>query len=236
MLSQSVVDQEMMPRAKGMLGVPTFSALSLGLLPEVNASAIGLPEILPGVLARVTVEFVARLFPATQVAHLEANLPCVIEALKAAGLTDAPMVLAALGTIRAEAETFAPLCEQPSVFNTSSGGHAFDLYDRKPGLGNQGAPDGARFCGRGFVQLTGRANYEQYGALTGLDLVNHPELACEAGPAATLLARFLADRQDRIRKAIASGNMAQARRLVNGGTNGLARFAAVVEGGMKLLA
>lgn len=50
-----------------------------------------------------------------------------------------------------------------------------------------GTDDGSRFIGRGLAQVTGRANYEQLGKLTGLpladqpDLVNQPEHALECG-------------------------------------------------------
>ena len=44
-------------------------------------------------------------------------------------------------------------------------------------LGNTQAGDGARFHGRGFVQLTGRANYSKAENLTGQPLLNNPPLA-----------------------------------------------------------
>lgn len=204
------------------------------ILPLLHATALDIPEL--SRLARITPALVARIFPETPHGNIAANLPLVLSALAAAGLTDTPMLLAALGTIRAEAESFLPLTEQPSRFNTSPSGHPFDLYDHRAALGNQGPPDGARFCGRGFVQLTGRANYSHYAVCTGLPLLSTPELAAEPGPAATLLARFLADRQDRIRRALTAGDLAQARRLVNGGYNGLDRFASAVHLGAGLLA
>src|ERR1035437_5975070 len=43
------------------------------------------------------------------------------------------------------------------------------------------------FIGRGFVQLTWRANYEKAGALIGVDLVAHPELALQPDIAAKIL-------------------------------------------------
>jgi predicted chitinase len=46
-------------------------------------------------------------------------------------------------------------------------------------LGNTAAGDGARFHGRGFVQLTGRANYTRAGKFLKIDLVNHPDRAKE---------------------------------------------------------
>ena len=202
------------------------------VLPLVYATAIDIPT-LP--FARVTPELVTHIFPQTPLAHIQANLPPILAALIAAGLTDTLMLLAALGTIRAEAESFQPLTERPSLLNTSPGGQPFDLYDHRVELGNQGPPDGARFCGRGFVQLTGRANYAHYGTCTDLPLVSNPDLAAQSGPAATLLARFLSDRQQHIRGALASGDLSRARRLVNGGSNGLDRFVSAVTLGTRLL-
>jgi putative chitinase len=44
-------------------------------------------------------------------------------------------------------------------------------------MGNRpGTDDGFNFRGQGFSQTTGRDEYERLGKLTGLDLVNHPEL------------------------------------------------------------
>lgn len=56
--------------------------------------------------------------------------------------------------------------------------------------------DGERYRGRGFIQLTGRYNYEQMqrqlAGEPGVDLVNHPEAAGSVGVAAKVLAAFLA--------------------------------------------
>ena len=41
------------------------------------------------------------------------------------------------------------------------------------------AGDGARFHGRGFVQLTGRANYQRAGKFLKVDLVGNPDRAKE---------------------------------------------------------
>jgi putative chitinase len=44
-------------------------------------------------------------------------------------------------------------------------------------MGNRpGTDDGFNFRGQGFSQTTGRDEYERLGKLTGLDLLNHPEL------------------------------------------------------------
>ena len=51
----------------------------------------------------------------------------------------------------------------------------FKQYDQR--LGNHHKGDGARYKGRGFIQLTGRDNYRRAGKALGLPLEDRPELA-----------------------------------------------------------
>ena len=74
------------------------------------------------------------------------------------------------------------------------------------------------------MQLTGRANYEAYGAKIGYDLAADPDAANAPEIAALLLAVFLADKADAFRAAVAAGDLAAARKLVNGGSHGLTEF------------
>jgi len=210
--------------ADGVVGPNTATALGLAAIPSV-------PSAIPG----VTVQVVSQMFPVTPIGNIKTNLPPVLDALVSAVLTDKAMVLMALGTIRAETESFLPISEGQSRFNTSPSGHPFDLYDNRQDLGNIGAPDGANFRGRGFIQLTGRFNYTRYGHEIGADLVANPELANDTQIAAKLLAKFLADSEDRIREALAGNDLATARRLVNGGRNGLDRFTDAFNRGMQLI-
>jgi putative chitinase len=53
-------------------------------------------------------------------------------------------------------------------------------------LGNTEAGDGARYKGRGFIQITGKANYANAGQALGIDLVNNPELAARPDVAAKI--------------------------------------------------
>ncbi|MBC7918660.1 MAG: peptidoglycan-binding protein [Rhodoferax sp.] len=180
----------------------------------------------PGPLAReLKLEWVQRLFPATKPANISRYLPYVAAALDAMRLTDQPMVCAALATIRAESEGFLPISEFQSQFNTAPGGAPFALYDDpKKKLGNSQPGDGASFKGRGFVQLTGRANYETYGPAIGVDLLAHPDLANAPEVAACLLVQFLANQAAAMREDLAAGRLARARQRVNGGAHGLDRF------------
>lgn len=54
-------------------------------------------------------------------------------------------------------------------------------------LGNTEAGDGVKFAGRGFVQLTGRANYRKAGSAIGVDLLKEPDKAQEPATAARIL-------------------------------------------------
>jgi hypothetical protein len=189
-------------------------------------------------ISDITIDMATRIIPHAPRANIESNLPFVLNALIAPNLADKPMILMALATICAETGSFLPISEFESHFNTSPGGHPFDLYDSRADLGNQGAPDGERFKGRGFIQLTGRANYAFHGAAIGFgdQLIEDPDLANQPDIAARLLASFLKTHEERIRVALTTGDLRAARRLVNGGTHGLNAFTAAYRTGLALLA
>jgi hypothetical protein len=183
----------------------------LGLIDEVGGD-LALP---------LAVGKVSQVFPATKPANISRYVPYISSALGVAKLTDPPMILGALGTIRAETEGFVPISEFQSKFNTDPGQPPFNRYDGR--LGN-GPGEGAKYKGRGFVQLTGKDNYVKYGAQIGLRLEVLPELANAPEIAAVLLALFLNDKKTKFREAIAAGDFLAARRLVNGGSHGLDSF------------
>lgn len=54
-------------------------------------------------------------------------------------------------------------------------------------LGNTQPGDGSRYCGRGFVQLTGRRNYDLWSGVLGVDLVGNPDKALEPAIAARIM-------------------------------------------------
>lgn len=192
---------------------------------------------MPSVTSNITLDMVAQMFPATPRVNIQFHLPFVLKALLDAALADKSMVLMALGTIRAETGSFLPIDEFESQFNTPPGGPPFALYDNRADLGNQGPPDGANFKGRGFVQLTGRANYTQFSNVIGLrdQLVQDPDLADDPDIAAKLLAAFLAAKENQIRQALQDNDLATARKLVNGGTHGLPEFTDAYQRGQGLV-
>lgn len=181
----------------------------------------------------LTVEQLAMVFPGARRANLEKYWPPVRAALAEYGLTSPRLVAFALGTIAAETAGFVPIPELLSKYNTDR--EPFDKYDGRRSLGNWLPGDGARYRGRGFVQLTGRHNYRVYGERIKQPLEDTPQLALEPKIAAELLAVFVADRQGRIATALDANDMAQARRAVNGGTHGLDRFTAAYRAALALL-
>jgi predicted chitinase len=62
------------------------------------------------------------------------------------------------------------------------------------GLGNTQPGDGGKFIGRGYIQLTGRANYARYGNMIGQDLVNNPKLLSDPAIAAEVSVKYMLDR------------------------------------------
>jgi predicted chitinase len=56
-------------------------------------------------------------------------------------------------------------------------------------MGNTTPGDGPRYCGRGYVQLTWKANYKKLGDLVGFPLVGNPDLAMRPDIAAEIMVK-----------------------------------------------
>jgi peptidoglycan L-alanyl-D-glutamate endopeptidase CwlK len=208
----------------GEAGDRTWSAL-LAKPSRVAATVAKSTDLAVGdVTSLVTVDIVSAMLPGAPIGNIKKCLPPLLEALREARLADRRMVLMAIASIAAETARFEPIDEGISRFNSSPGGHPFDLYDNRKDLGNKGKPDGTRYKGRGFIQLTGRDNYKRIGNTIGADLEGNPDSANDAVIAARILAAFLKSREQRIKQALIADDLAEARRLVNGGRHGLDNF------------
>lgn len=176
---------------------------------------------------------VSKMFPSTPRSNINTNLPFVLDGLRAERLTDREMLNMALSTIRAETSSFRPVSEGRSHFNTRS--TLFDLYEGRRDLGNTQTGDGARFMGRGYVQLTGRRNYQRIGTQIGSNLIDTPDLANDPATAGRILARFLRNQDATIRAALSQDDLAAARKAVNGGSHGLSDFTDAYRRGERCL-
>ena len=97
-------------------------------------------------------------------------------------------------------------------------------------LGNVVEADAVDYCGKGFIQLTGRANYERCAKALNMPLMSQPGLLMLPGPSADACVWFwtvngLPELIQQVVKYKDTPNRervwTQVRRKVNGGTNGL---------------
>lgn len=133
-------------------------------------------------------EGIARAVGFTNVTTFRQYWPMIAQALASQGIASRNVIIASLATIRVETQGFVPIGEGGS---------------------------GARYKGRGFIQLTGAGNYATYGTLIGVDLVHRPELANDPGNAARIFALFM--KRSGAAAAANAGNFLGVRQIVNGG-------------------
>lgn len=147
-------------------------------------------------MARATV-------PGARDGNVSKYVPNIIDALRSQGFRDLgypDLLTYGLATINSESSGFEPITERPNRLNTTEGGHPFDIYEdqaHRRSLGNTEPGDGERFKGRGFIQLTGRANYADMGKKLEVDLVGNPDLANDPEIASRIFAQYIKDHEFR---------------------------------------
>ncbi len=97
------------------------------------------------------------------------------------------------------------------------------VYANRMENGSEASGDGYKFRGRGYIQLTGRANYTAFGKAIGEDIVNNPDIV--SGKHALLSAAWFWSKNGL--NKLADGGAGDATvtsitKRVNGGTIGLA--------------
>ena len=152
--------------------------------------------------------------------NVEAHWPLLCAALEALQIRDDRVEVAVIASIGAESYLFAPEQEPGSE------AYFRRMYEFERSLGNTEPGDGARFRGRGFLPLVGRAAYARFGALVGADLVGRPELALDPAIAARVLAYDFMLKE--VPRAAAEGDWVRVRRLVHGDLSGWKRFNALL--------
>jgi putative chitinase len=190
--------------------------------------------------SKLTVKAIKKAFPArTKAAAIEKYLPFIVAAINEFQLYEPKLVAAVFATIRAETPSFESVSESKNKFNTQK--TPFDLYETGTSianrLGNSAPGDGAKFRGRGLVQLTGRSNYERMSKRLGLGtlLVDHPDEANDPALSARLLCANISNHVSRMREALDRGDIAAARKMTNGGTHGVEAFVAAYQAMIAIL-
>ena len=106
-------------------------------------------------------------------------------------------------------------------------------YEGRADLGNVQDGDGYKYRGRGLLQTTGRANYQQTGDALGVDLVSEPELLGTPELAARSAAWFW--KRHGLNELADAGDQTMVTRRVNGGVNGLAERLALYNTAIEVL-
>jgi hypothetical protein len=147
--------------------------------------------------------------------------PLILKTLRDENIHSINAEIAVIATIATEVSCFQPIHEY--------GGSTYftKMYEGRADLGNIHSGDGARYHGRGFIQLTGRANYKTYGNLLGIPLEDEPDIALKPEEAAKILVLYFKRRG--IPGQADQEQWQAVRRSVNGGLNGWDRFIQVVE-------
>ena len=100
----------------------------------------------------------------------------------------------------------------------------FEKYEGRKDLGNTQPGDGPKFKGRGFLQTTGRVNYQQFKDAFGVDVISDPEKLAEPENAAKSAMFWFHKNAKKVEK-MSGGDWSNTKgvtKAVNGGYNGLA--------------
>lgn len=106
-------------------------------------------------------------------------------------------------------------------------------YEGRADLGNTVPGDGFKYRGRGLIQITGRANYQDCGEALGVDLISQPELLEQPQYACLSAAWFWASRG--LNTLADAGDFDKITRRINGGQNGAAERKALYAQALKVL-
>lgn len=153
--------------------------------------------------------------------NVSASWPALLAALQMKHVSTRLVQCGIIATVATEVPRFLPIAEYGTHPEYDTG----RLAER---LGNtpEADGDGQLYEGRGFIQLTGKANYRSYGVMLGIDLLRYPNLALKPDVAAHIMASYFVTRG--VTRACEARDWRKVRKLVNGGFNGWDRFAQVV--------
>jgi len=109
----------------------------------------------------------------------------------------------------------------------------FKKYDGRKDLGNIFAGDGLKYKGRGYIQITGRANYTELSKDLKIDFVNNPELLEQETNA--ILSALWIWKKKKLNVFADEDNISTITKRINGGFNGIEDRKRLLENYKKLL-
>jgi putative chitinase len=93
------------------------------------------------------------------------------------------------------------------------------VYANRMGNGNETSGDGYKYLGRGFIQLTGKSNYQAFKNASGIDVVSNPELLLEEANAMICAIWFW--NKNGISELADQDDIVNITKRINGGITGL---------------
>lgn len=132
-----------------------------------------------------------------------ATFPVIAEGFLKAGIADPKVIAYALSTMIGESGARLDAVEPIARPGEK-------LYHTQ----NTNYEGGPRYRGRGAIQLTHKSNYQKYGDMLGLDLVNNPDLAADPTISPMIMALFFQEKG--VIDAIQNGEYDRARVLIQG--------------------
>jgi putative chitinase len=106
-------------------------------------------------------------------------------------------------------------------------------YANRMGNGDEASGDGAKFCGRGLIQLTGRANQQAFAASIKRDINLMPEFLATIEGAVQSACWFW--KENKLNQYADTGDILTMTKRINGGTLGLEERKANYARALKIL-
>lgn len=118
------------------------------------------------------------------------------------------------------AHFLAQLAHESDGFKTVQEYASGKAYEGRKDLGNTQPGDGIKYKGRGYIQLTGKANYTIAGKELSLDLINNPSLLLQPNYAMLISQWYWAKHS--LTLLALKDDLKGITKKINGGLNGLA--------------
>lgn len=112
-----------------------------------------------------------------------------------------------------------PTLESAQPYARNEKALANKVYAARMGNRDESSGDGARFCGRGCIQLTGSSAYFQAGKALGVDLWANPEIVATPEYAALTAGWFWWTHK--CNEIAEAGDWVKLTKIINGGTVGI---------------
>lgn len=117
-----------------------------------------------------------------------------------------------------------PTVESALPYSRNPSGLANKVYANRMGNGDEASCDGKLYCGRGFLQLTGKTNYRSFASDMGIpEVMTDPDLVASTYAMETALWFFNKNKLfDIADKGVNDSTIKSITKRVNGGHHGLA--------------